>query len=51
VRYQVGRVVGLRLRIQDRLYRVGFGNRSAGRSRSPLQLTFGLDLPFHNVDF
>ena len=50
VRYQVGRVVGLRLRIQDRLYRVGFGNRSAGGSRSPLQLTFGLDLPFHNVD-
>jgi hypothetical protein len=47
VRYQIGRVVGLRLRIQDRLYRVRFGNQSAGRSSSPLQLSFGLDLPFH----
>ena len=47
VRYQIGRIVGLRLRIQDRLYRVGFGNRSAARSSSPLHLTFGLDLPFH----
>jgi hypothetical protein len=47
VRYQFGRVVGLRLRIQDRLYRVRFGNRSAGRSSSPLHLSFALDLPFH----
>ena len=50
VRYQIGRVVGLRLRIQDRLYRVRFGNRGAGGSSSPLRLSFGLDLPFHNVD-
>jgi hypothetical protein len=47
VRCQIGRVVGLRLRIQDRLYRVRFGNRSAGRSSSPLHLSLGLDLPFH----
>jgi hypothetical protein len=47
VRYQFGRVVGLRLRIQDRLYRVRFGNRSAGRSSSPLHVSFALDLPFH----
>ena len=50
VRYQVGRLVGLKLRIQDRLYQLCFGNRSVGRSGSPLQLTFGLDLPFHNLD-
>jgi hypothetical protein len=50
VHYQIGRIVGLRVRIQERLYRVGFGDRSAGRSSSPLHLTFGLDLPFHNVD-
>jgi hypothetical protein len=48
--YRIGRIVGLRMRIQDRLYRVGFGHRSAGRSSSPLHLTFGLDLPFHHVD-
>jgi hypothetical protein len=47
VRYQIGRVVGLRLRIQDRLYRVRFGSRGAGRPSSPLRLSFGLDLPFH----
>jgi hypothetical protein len=47
VRYQIGQVVGLRLRIQDRLYRVHFGNRGAGGSSSPLRLFFGLDLPFH----
>jgi hypothetical protein len=47
VRYQIGRVMGLRLRIQDRLYRVRFGNRGAGGSSSPLRLSFGLDLPFY----
>ena len=47
VRYRIGRIVGLRVRIQDRLYRVGFGNRSTGRPSSPLRLSFGLDLPFH----
>jgi hypothetical protein len=47
LRYQIGRVVRLRLGIQDRLYRVRFGNRSAGRSSSPLHLSLGLDLPFH----
>jgi hypothetical protein len=46
VRYQLGRIVGFRLRVQDRLYRVRFGGRAAGSSRSPLQVSFGLDLPF-----
>jgi hypothetical protein len=44
--YQIGRLVGFRLRVQDRLYRLRSGGRGAGPSRSPLQLSFGLDLPF-----
>jgi hypothetical protein len=46
VRYQIGRIAGGRLKVQDRLYRVRFGSSSAGSSRSPLQISFGLDLPF-----
>jgi hypothetical protein len=46
VRYQIGGIVGLRVRIQDRLYRVGFGDRRAGSSSSPLQFSFGFNLPF-----
>jgi hypothetical protein len=47
VHFQVGRVAGLRLRVEDRVYRVRFGNRSAGGSSSPLHVSLGLDLPFH----
>lgn len=46
VRYRLGRVVGFRLRVQERIYRVRFGSSAAGSSRSPLQVSFGLDLPF-----
>jgi hypothetical protein len=46
VRCQVGRIVSLRLRVQDRLYRVRFGGRNPGSSRPPLQISFGLSLPF-----
>jgi hypothetical protein len=46
VRYQVGRIVSLQLRVQDRVYRVHFGSQDSGRSRRPLQVTFGLGLPF-----
>jgi hypothetical protein len=46
VLYQFGRVVGLRLRIDDRVYRVRFGGRSAGSSSSPLKFSFGCYLPF-----
>jgi hypothetical protein len=44
VRYQIGRIVSLQLRVQDRLYRVHFGGPSAG-SRPPLHISFGLGLP------
>jgi hypothetical protein len=46
IRCQVGRLVTLKLRIQDRLYRVRFGRGDPGSSRPPLQVFFGLDLPF-----
>ena len=44
VRYQMGRIVSLQLRVQDRLYRVRFGRPSPG-GRPPLQISFGLGLP------
>lgn len=46
VRYQIGQIVSLLLRVQERLYRVRFGGRDPGSSRSPLQISFGLGLPF-----
>jgi hypothetical protein len=46
VRYQVGQIVSLRLRIQERLYRVRFGQREPVSSKPPLQISFGLGLPF-----
>jgi hypothetical protein len=49
VRYQIGQIVSLQLRIQDRLYRVRFGGRDPGSSRTPLQISFGLGLPFLRV--
>jgi hypothetical protein len=44
--YKVGRIAILQLRVQDRLYRVRFGSRHGGSSRSPLQVSIGLGLPF-----
>lgn len=46
VRYQIGRILSFKLRVQERLYRVRFGGLDRGRSRSPLQISFGLGLPF-----
>lgn len=46
VRYRIGRNVSLHLRIQDRLYRVRFGGGDPGISKPPLQISFGLGLPF-----
>jgi hypothetical protein len=46
VRYQIGRIVSLHLRVQDRLYRVRFGSLGPGSSRPPLQISFGLSLLF-----
>lgn len=44
--YRIGRLVTLKLRVQERLYRVRFGDHPPGRSRSPLQVAFGLGFPF-----
>jgi hypothetical protein len=46
VRYQIGQIVSLHLKIQNRLYRVRFGQREPVSSRPPLQISFGLGLPF-----
>jgi hypothetical protein len=44
--YKVGRIATLQLRIQERLYRVRFGSRDRASSRSPLQVSVGVGLPF-----
>jgi hypothetical protein len=44
--YKIGRIAKLQLRVQDRLYRVRFGGRDPGNSRSPLQISLGLGLLF-----
>jgi hypothetical protein len=44
VRYKIGRIVSLQLRVQDRLYRVRFGGPSGG-TPPPLRISFGLGLP------
>jgi len=46
LRYQVARIASLHLRVQERLYRVRFGGLDPGSSKSPLQISFGLGLPF-----
>jgi hypothetical protein len=46
VRYQIGQIVSLHLRIQERLYRVHFGQQEPVRSRPPLQISLGLGIPF-----
>jgi hypothetical protein len=46
VRYQIGRIVRLQLRIQERLFRVRFGPGEPPSKRNPFQVTFGLGLPF-----
>jgi hypothetical protein len=46
VRYQIARFVSLKLRVHERLYRLRFGSLDPGRSSSPLQVSFGLGLPF-----
>lgn len=46
LRYQIGRIVSLRLRVEERLYRLRFGGRDTGGSKRPLQVSFGLGLPF-----
>jgi hypothetical protein len=38
--------VSLKLKVHERLFRLRFGTVDSGRSRSPLQVSFGLGLPF-----
>jgi hypothetical protein len=45
VRYQIGRIVRLQLRVQERLYRVHFGAGDPGSSK-PLRVSFGLCFTF-----
>jgi hypothetical protein len=44
LRYQVGRIVTLKLRVDQRLYRISFGP-DLGSSKRPLRVSFGLGLP------
>lgn len=44
--YHIGRIVSLKLKLQERLFRLRFGMPSSGSSKRPLQLSFGLGLPF-----
>jgi hypothetical protein len=46
VRYEIGRIVSLYLRVQERLFRVSFGSRASATSSRPLQISFGLGFPF-----
>jgi hypothetical protein len=44
--YQIGRIVSLKLKLQERLFRLRFGMPNSGSSKRPLQVSFGLGLPF-----
>jgi len=46
VAYQIGRIVSLKLRIQERLCRFNFGSMVNRGSSRPLQISFGLGFPF-----
>jgi hypothetical protein len=46
VRYQIGQIVSLQLRVQDRVYQARFGAHNVGSSRRPFQVSLGLGLPF-----
>lgn len=46
LKYQVARIASLQLRIRNRVYRVRLGEPDGARSRHPLQISFGIGLPF-----
>jgi hypothetical protein len=46
VRYQVGQLVSLTLKVQERLCRIRLGGAALASSRSPFDVSFGLGLPF-----
>ena len=49
LRYQVGRIASLTLRIQERLLRLRFGQELAGSPGRPLRVTVGVGLPILEV--
>jgi hypothetical protein len=49
VRYQIGRMMSVQLRVRDRLYRVRLGHGDSGSSSSPLHISFGVGLPFQEA--
>jgi hypothetical protein len=46
LQYQIGRIVSLQLKIQQRLYRIYFGNEDPGGSSKPLRASFAVSFPF-----
>jgi hypothetical protein len=44
--YQIGQIVSLHLRVQERLYRARFGVTHPGKFSRPLQVSLGVGLPF-----
>ena len=48
--YQIGQLVLLKVRIQERLYRVTFGDQGSPTTRPPFRVTFALALPFLQPD-
>jgi hypothetical protein len=46
LRYQIGQIVSLHLRIQERLFRVRFGTSTTPSSSRPLRVSFGVSFPF-----
>jgi hypothetical protein len=44
--YQLGRIVNLKMKVEERFYRFRFGDQVAGRPSSPFQVSFAIGLPF-----
>jgi len=44
--YHIGRIVSLKLKVQERLFRFRVGMVDTGSSKGPLQVSFGVGLPF-----
>jgi hypothetical protein len=46
LRYQVGRILDLQMRIQQRLYRLQLSGPEPGNSSNPFRVSFGVGFPF-----
>jgi hypothetical protein len=47
LRYQIGPIMSLQMRVQERLYRLRFGGlKDTGGSKNPFQVSFGVGLTF-----